>query len=175
MLTMKMMLGLAALLLAWIFLFRREVIFKANAWLRDNVINDRVVLFSGRRVAILLVLLGGISLFSGIEDVIEVQRVQPHVASKIIEEARDDFQRGRFHRAINRSRELVRRDAKNIGAWEILVLANRAIGDQEAAKQALDSLLRLEPDHELGRMLATPVGKKKQDPLKISSAGKGKK
>lgn len=156
-----MLLGLAALLLAWVFLFRRGVLFKFNAWVRDNIFNDSVVLFSGRRVAILLLVLGGISIFSGIEDVIDVQRVQPHIASRIIEEASDDFQRGHFQRTINRCRELLRRDSRNVRAWELMVLASRAVGDQTTAAQALDSLLRLEPDHELGRMLARPVGQKK--------------
>src|SRR5690349_4442200 len=130
---LKILLGLAALVLAWLFLFRKKSLFTLNEFMRRRVFNDQTVLFQGRRMAALLFTLGAVAIFSGVEGVIDVQDIQPHIAAEMIAQARKDFRDGHYTKVINRCRELVRSDAKNVEAWELLANAWWAIGQKDRA------------------------------------------
>ncbi len=147
----KILVGLLAVALAWMVLFRTGMVFRFNAWMRERVFSDRLILFSGRRVALLLIALGGISLFSGIEEVVEVRPLKPEAAANILKEARQDFRRGRYTKVVNRTKELIRSNPKDVEVWELLATAWWALGEKEKARKAVESLLRIEPDHRLGR------------------------
>jgi len=146
---LKITIGLSAVALAWLVLFRTGVIFRVNAWMRDTVFSDRLVLFSGRRVALLLIVLGGLSLFSGVEQVIEVRSLKPEVAASILEEARKDFRGGHYTRVVTRCKELIRSDPKNAEVWELLATAWWALGQKEEARTAVEALLQINPEHPL--------------------------
>jgi cytochrome c-type biogenesis protein CcmH/NrfG len=146
----KIVLGVLALGLAWAVLFRTGLIFKLNTWMRDNVFNDRLILFSGRRVAVLLLVLGGVALFSGVEDIIEVPPIKSNIAAKMLEDARQDFREARYLEVVRRCKELVRADPKNIEAWELLATGWWALGEKEQAKKAVEVILRIDPENALG-------------------------
>ena len=154
--TLKILLGVLAVLLAWTFLFRTNLILKINAWVRENVFSDRVILFSGRRVAILLLVLGAVAIFSGLEEVVEVQPIKPKIAATILDQARQNLNSGEHAHAIRRARELIRSNPKDAEAWRILALAAWASGQKELAGHAVETLLRLDPN----------------DPIRKTSLGK---
>ena len=148
---LKIVLGIAALAVAWAVVFRSKLIFSFNSWVRDRIFSDQLVLFSGRRMAILLVVLGGVALFSGLEGIIDVQTIKPNIAHSMLEQAKNDFRQGKHSRVISRCKELLRSDSKNKEAWELLATACWAIGDKELARQAVESLVRIDPEHPLGK------------------------
>ena len=148
---LKIALGLLALLIAWLFLFRKKLIFAINEFMRRRVFSDRVVLFQGRRMASLLVILGVVALFSGVEGVIDVQAIRPKIAAVMMAQAREDLRLGRYTKVVNRCRELVHSDPKNVDAWELLANAWWAMGQKDRAATAADSVLRLDPDNAISR------------------------
>lgn len=148
---LKIVLGILALLVAWAYVFRHKIIFAVNAWMREYVFSDHVVLFSGRRLAALLFLLGGLAVFSGISGVINVQVIKPNIAAQMLEEARSDLKKKRYSLVVNRCKELVRSNPREQEAWEMLVIAWWAMGEKDLAKQAAESLLRIDPSNALGK------------------------
>src|ERR1044071_6646474 len=97
----KIFLGFLALILAWSLLFRSGIIFHLNSWLKENVFNDQVVLYSRRRLALLLFLLGVVSLFSGVENVMQDKGLSPEVIQQLSLEARNSFNKKEYQRTIN--------------------------------------------------------------------------
>jgi cytochrome c-type biogenesis protein CcmH/NrfG len=155
MLQLKILLGILAVAAAWLVIFRRSFIFKLNQLMRERVFNDQLVLFSGRRVAILLIVLGGLALFSGISDIRDAQPIPDHIAREIILKAQSDLATGQYHRVVKRTRDLVRSNPKNTDAWELLTQGAWAMGQRDLAKQAVDALLRIDPLNEFGRKFYT--------------------
>ena len=151
---LQILLGLLAFLLGWLLLYRRNVLFRINAWLRENVFSDNVILFSGRRLAVLLFVLGLVALFSGVDNVVDEQKVTPQMAEAILEQAKRDLQRNQYSRVVNRSRLLVRSQPQNAEAWELLASAWWAMGEKDKAREAVKALLRLQPDHSLKSLLS---------------------
>src|SRR3712207_573785 len=97
---LKILLGLLALALAWAMVFRTGLVFRINGWMKAHIFNDELALFSGRRVALLLFLLGGIALFSGIENVVEPRPVQTEVIAHLVEYARLQSNSGNYARVV---------------------------------------------------------------------------
>ena len=144
---LKILLGLLALLLAWLYIYRTNLLFALNDFMRRRIFSDHVILFQGRRVAALLTLLGIVALFSGIEAMIDVQAIKPKIAAEMITEARDDLRQGHYPKVVNRCKELIRSDPNNVEAWELLSSAWWAIGQKERAAKAADALLTLDPSN----------------------------
>lgn len=164
MLKIKILLGLIALASAWAVLFQRGLVFKINAWVRENIFNDRVVLFSGKRVAVLLLILGGVCIFSAIEDATYIEPIRPHIASKMREDANQDFREGRYQRVVKLCQELVRGDPRDVEAWQMLAYASWALGNRDQARQAAESVLRIDPDNPIGQsdIISRPKTRKKK-------------
>lgn len=150
---MKLTFGLLFLGGAWLVLFKSQILFKFNAWMREVVFSDHLILFSGRRLAILLLVLGGLSLFSGLEDFTQFEAIKPEVAAQILDQANDDFKKGRHIRVINWCQVLVRSNPKNIQAWELLANSWWAVGKKSKSYNAIQTLLLLDPDNHLGLKL----------------------
>lgn len=148
---LKIVIGLLALVFAWSYLFHNKLVFRLNAWMREYVFNDNVVLFSGRRVAILLVILGALALFSGLENMVLIQPIQPHIAAQIIDQARIDLAKKKYPQVITRCRELIKSNPDYIPAWELLVSAWSEMGEKDLAHQGAMVLLRLDPNHPIGK------------------------
>ena len=144
---LQILLGLLAILVAWLFFHRSRLLFAFNEFMRRRVFNDHVVLFQGRRMAALLILLGIIALFSGVESVVNVQPIKPNIAAEMLQQAQDDFRMGRYAKTVNRCKELVRSDPQNVDAWELLANAWWALGEKDRATKAVESILRINPDH----------------------------
>lgn len=141
--------GLTLLVLAWLIIFQKNLVFKLNAWMRENIFNDHVVLFSGRRVAILLFVLGIVAVFSGIRNVIEVPAIPPKTAAEMIAQSREHLAHGEFAQVVNRCKILVRANPSSIEAWELLVAAWSAMGEKDLALKAAENLNRLDPKNAL--------------------------
>lgn len=138
-------------------LFQTKFVYKFNAFMRERVFTDQWILFSGRRLAFLLFLLGGLSLFSGLENIVERQTLPPKIAAQLLEQARNDFQQHRYDMAVRRCRELVRSDPKNVDAWEILAHSYWALGEPKQTLSAAEIILRLNPDHPVGHQLLKKI------------------
>ncbi len=151
MIIIKIIFGALLLFVAWTYIFHKKLAFQLNAWMREYVFNDQIVLFSGRRIAILLLILGGVALFSGLEGIIDVQPVKPNIAATMIEEARKDSKNGRYSAVVRRCRELIRSTPNSVEAWELLVDAYSRLGEKQLAQEAASVLLRLSPDHPIGQ------------------------
>ncbi len=61
-----------------------------------------------------------------------------------------------YPQVVTRCKELVRSDSKNIEAWELLANAWWAMGRKPMALQAMESLLRINPDYPID---SAPIGK----------------
>lgn len=144
---LKVSVGVVLLLSAWLVLFRTGLIFKLNAWIRENVFSDNVILFSRRRMAILLLLLGSIALFSGIEGLVDERKIQPRIAAEIIDLAEADFQKQRYENVIKRCRDVVRSDAKNLKAWRLMAASWWATNQKKQALQALEAIRQIDPSY----------------------------
>lgn len=144
---LKILIGVLALLLAWIYIYRTRLIFTLNAWMRENIFSDRVVLFSNRRLATLLLLLGAVALFSGIKDLEEFHPIRPHVAASMMDQAREEFKNRSYLAVISRCRQLVRFNPKNTEAWELLAGSWWALGRKNMAFQAMQGLLSNNPEY----------------------------
>ena len=146
---LKIVIGIALLVLAWVYLYRRQFVFRMNAWMRENVFNDHVVLFSGKRVAILLVVLGIVALFSGVRSVVSVQTVPPKIAAELIAQSRTHLMHKEYTQVIRRCRPIVRANPNSKEAWELLVAAWSAMGEKELAFNAAVNLARLDEGNQL--------------------------
>lgn len=144
---LKILLGLLALLLAWLFVYRTKLVYALNDFMRRRIFSDHVVLFQGRRMAALLTILGIVAMFSGVESVIDVQAIKPKIAAEMLVQAQEDLREGHFTKVVTRCKELVRSDPQNVAAWELLATAWWAIGQKDRAANAADSILRLDPNH----------------------------
>lgn len=149
----KIILGLLLIFIAWTYLFHNKLIFRLNTWMRENVFNDQVVLFSGRRVAILLVVLGAVALFSGLEGIVQFQEVKPHIAAQIIGQAKQDLAQKKYKNAVYKCRTLLKTNPNSIEAWELLVQIHSRMGEKELARKDAQVLLRLDPAHPLGKSI----------------------
>src|SRR5882672_6665224 len=109
----KIILGFLALIFAWSLLFRTGIIFRLNAWLKEHIFNDQIVLYSRRRLALLLFLLGVISLFSGVENVMK-KPSDPVREAALFEEAKFDFKSKQFPRVVTICRVLLKSNPKNV-------------------------------------------------------------
>lgn len=145
--TLKILIGILALLLAWIYVYRTKSIFTLNAWMRENVFSDKLVLFSNRRMAVLLLVLGAVALFSGIKDLEEFRPIRPQVAASMLVQAKEEFKNRSYLAVISRCRQLVRSNPKNTEAWELLAGSWWAIGKKKMAFQALQGLLSNNPNY----------------------------
>ncbi|MCB4756729.1 MAG: hypothetical protein LHV69_06810 [Elusimicrobia bacterium] len=155
MIYLKIALGILALCLAWIVMYRSGLVLRFNAWMRERVFTDQHVLFSGQRVAVLLLILGAVALYSGLEQWSETPVVKPRIASAMLEQARNEFKARRYRGVVNRCKVLVRSNPKNLEAWELLAQSWWASGDKKKAGLAVQAILRLQPKHFLGRVIPT--------------------
>lgn len=147
----KILTGGLALFLAWVLFFRTRLIYRFNAWMRDHVFNDNLVLFSGQRLAILLLVLGAIALFSGIEQITNDQDLKPKIAAKIISEARTDFINKDYSKVIERCRALIRSNPRNFQAMELLAASYHALGEKEKANEIIYLIIQQEPTYPISK------------------------
>ena len=118
--------------------------------MRDFVFSDQLALFSGRRVAFLLIILGGLSLLSGLSTLIKPVEIQPQIAAQMIEQSKKDLKENRLPQVVSRCRLLVRSNPSEVEAWALLVEAWSRMGEKKLAREAVQVLLRLAPNHPLG-------------------------
>ena len=151
MLFLKIIFGLFLLVVAWGYFFKKQLIFKLNSLMRDFVFNDQVVLFSGRRVALLLMVLAGISLFSGLENSRKRDPFPKEVAEQMLGQARIDFSQKKYANVIKRCKSLVKADPKYVDAWVLMVETWSRMGEKDLAHEGANILLRLDPHNSLAQ------------------------
>ena len=144
---MKIVVGLITLTVAWIFVFRTGLIYRFNEWIRNVVFSDEKVLFSRRRMAILLFILGTIALFSGIDELVREQRLRPGVVANLLEKSHEDFQKKNYKKVVTRCKVLVKSNPKNVEAWKLLAAAWWTLGDKNQARKALEAIRRIRPSY----------------------------
>ncbi len=143
----KILLGLAALLVAWALLFRAQLVYRFNRWMREFAFSDQWVVFSGRRIALLFFVLGCIALFSGLENITENQPVKTRIVGKMLEQAQQEFSKGHYSHAINRCEVVLRSDPDNIQARELIATSYFFSGSNEKAYKEVAQILRLNPTY----------------------------
>jgi cytochrome c-type biogenesis protein CcmH/NrfG len=139
--------GIGAVGLAWVLIYRTTSIYKFNAWVRESIFSDQWVLFSGRRLAFLLLILGGISLFSGIEYVTRTQPIKPRIAARLLKQAEKDFFNEKHENVIYQCKELIRSDPKNLRAQELMAGSLWAAGNREEAQRIIEAILNEDPNY----------------------------
>ncbi len=160
---LKILIGFLALALAWSLLFRTGIIFRINTWLKDNIFNDQVVLYSRRRLALLLFVLGLVSLFSGIEKVMETSSMSTERAEKLFEDAKISLRAGQHQRVVTLCRILLKSDPKNILLREMEVNSLWAMGDRKETQKAVRILLVLDPSNRTAKKLTAKLAEKKNE------------
>ncbi len=145
----QILMGLVAIFLAWVLIFKKPLIFKLNAFMRDRVFTDQLVLFSGGRIAFLLMVLGVVALFSGVDLVTRNQVLGPRSASRIFERAQDDFTAGNYDGVVVKCRELLQSNPTNQAALELMLRAHRAMGQKNEAHEDLLKILEINPHYSL--------------------------
>jgi len=145
MVALKITLGLLAFLLAWIYLFRTGLVYKFNNWMREGIFSDKVVLFSRRRMAILMFVLGSVALFSGLETLIQDHPLSPKIVANIIEQATEDFQKKKYARVVKLCKSVVKSNPKNGEAWKLLASAWWTLGEKKQALMAAENAHQLNP------------------------------
>src|SRR5258706_8506826 len=130
----KILIGFLDLFFAWGLLFQAGLIFKINAWIRERIFNDQLILFSRRRLAVLLTLLGGVALFSGVDNVINFQRVNPEVLERVLDQARGEFHLHHYPHVISRCKQILRSSPENLETWELLEMSYWATNEKSQAQ-----------------------------------------
>ena len=151
MVTLKIFLGLLALLAAWAYIFHNKLIFQINAWMRDRIFNDQMVLFSGRRVAMLLFVLGFLALFSGLQSMIKVPVSNSTDIPQLLDQAKAEFRAKKFTQVLVRCREIIKLSPKTAEAWELVVATWVELGDASRAREAAKMLLTVNPHHPIAK------------------------
>jgi len=152
----QIFLGLLALFLAWVLIFKKPLIFKLNAFMREHIFTDHLVLFSGGRMALLLLVLGVVALYSGIDSVTRDQNFRPRLVSKIFDHAQEDYKKGDYEAALIKCRELLTVNPTNQSALELMMRAQWALGQKEEANQTLRKMIQINPEYSLKN---SPVSK----------------
>jgi hypothetical protein len=161
---LKILLGFMALLLGWGLLFKTGLIFRINAWLKENVFNDQMVLYSRRRLALLLFVLGVVALFSGVESVFRDAVISSENVETLIGQARGSFKLQKYERVVSICRTILRSNPRNVPARELLSNALWALGQKEEAFQEARLLQYFQPSNTTAQILLSKV------PLKAAKA-----
>jgi tetratricopeptide (TPR) repeat protein len=143
----QVLLGLLALFLAWVLIFKKPLIFRLNAFMREHVFADQLVLFSGGRIAFLLLILGVVALFSGVDIITKNQVLGPRSTGKIFEHAQEDMRNKDYESTLIRCRELLRSNPNNIAALELMLKVYRDMGKKEEARDVLVKILQINPNY----------------------------
>ncbi len=155
----QILLGLLAFFLAWVLIFKKPLIFKLNAFMRDRVFTDQLVLFSGGRIAFLLLVLGVVALFSGVDLVTRDQVLGPRSAAKLFEIAQDDFRDKNYGQVLIKCRELLRSDPHNMAVLELLMRTQRELGQKDEARETLLKIVQINPTYSVKAPIKPPKKK----------------
>ncbi len=150
---LKISLGFAALFLAWGLLFRTGLIFRLNAWLKENVFNDQIVLYSRRRLALLLFVLGMVALFSGMDSVFHNTSISEEGAANLLSQAQMDFKSHQYLRVVSICRTLLKAEPRNISARELLSQTFWVLSRREEAFHEARILNHFDPTNETARLI----------------------
>lgn len=150
---LKILLGFLFLVLGWSLLFRTGLIFRLNAWFKENVFNDQLVLYSRRRISLLLFFLGIISLFSGIDSVMKDPMISVEGTSHLLEEAQGSFKAKDYKRVVKICRTILKRDSDNIPARELEINALYATGEKDDAQRSALILINFDPQNESAKKI----------------------
>jgi hypothetical protein len=156
MLSIKIICGIIALLAAWALIFRKQLVYEFNRWMREYAFSDQWVIFSGTRVAVLLFVLGALALFSGIETINQTQVLKPSVVSKMLAGNLEDFKLKKFDRVIQKSQLIIKSYPDNQGAREYLIGAYFATHQSEKAKEEIQNLVAINPNYNFREGFLSP-------------------
>ena len=131
--------------------------------MRDYIFSDQVILFSGKRVAVLLLILGVLAIFSGVEHIARVQSLKPKITAKIFNQAQKDYLNKDFEKSIQRCNELLKSDPTNVLVLELLASAYLSIGEKDKSMEILAKIMAVNPGYPIGKgPLQKFFGKKKK-------------
>jgi hypothetical protein len=150
---LKITLGFLALVLAWSLLFRTGLIFRLNAWIKENVLNDQIVLYSRRRLAFLLLALGVVSLFSGVENLGLNLGYSGEAKAAMVSKIQSDFKSRQYTQVVANCRLLLKTDPKNIPIREFLINSLWALGNKEAALKEARMLSHVSPTNATAKVV----------------------
>jgi len=156
MLSLKIICGIFALLAAWALIFRKQLVYEFNRWMREYAFSDQWVIFSGTRVAVLMFILGALALFSGIETINQTQVLKPSVVSKMLVGTYEDFKQKKFDRVIQKSELILKSYPENQGAREYLIGAYFATHQSEKVKEEIQSLIAYNPTYNFRQGFLAP-------------------
>lgn len=154
---LQIFLGLLAFFLAWMLIFKKPLIFRLNEFMREKVFTDQLVLFSGGRIAFLLIALGVVALFSGVDLITREQGLRPKIAFKMYEQAHDDFSKKRYDSTIVRCEQLLRSKPNDLATLDLLMRAYWAVGKKDEARDVLHRILAVNPNYSVRN---SPIKKK---------------
>jgi hypothetical protein len=156
MLSIKIICGIIALLAAWALIFRKQLVYEFNRWMREYAFSDQWVIFSGTRAAVLLFILGALALFSGIETINQHQVLKPSVIGRVLENAHEDFKQKNFNRVVVKTTLILQSYPENQGARELLIGAYFSSHQPEKAKEEIENLILYNPNYNFRQGFLAP-------------------
>ena len=128
---LKVFIGILALFLAWAIVFKTRIIFRFNNWIRENVFTDDIVIFSGRRIAVLLLIMGGLALFSGIANITDNSLWTSKREARMMKNAETLFIEEKYAEVIELTENILNIEPDNLRALELMAGSFVAIGEKE--------------------------------------------
>lgn len=150
----KVLVGFLAVFLAWALIFQTSTIYKFNKWARDILFNDEWILFSGRRISVLLFILGGVALFSGLYGINNSSSSNPNFLVVRLNQGDQELKKGHFQHASEKAREALSLDPQSARAWELLATSWALMGETDRAINALKTLKAIDPHFQI---VGTPL------------------
>lgn len=166
---LKIFIGILALFLGWLFLFRKDLVYKANHWIRTTVFDDQLALYSGQRIASLLLILGCVALISGLDNSFYLEMLKPYQTSRQLNRVRNEFERKHYAHAIQKGQEYLVRKPNDVEVMGLVALSYYMNGDLKNAQSMVSQMMKIEPKSTLLKILPSDLlkGQKKRAQKRI--------
>jgi len=136
--------------IGWCYLYKPGWIVQFNAWCREILFDDGIVLLARRKIGMTSILLASLMLYSGFQGLNALLSMGPRIERELLLEAQQAFQAKRYEGAIKRCQILIREKPENIDAWLLLGSSWLAVGKKDEAKIAWGRVLTLDPKNAVG-------------------------
>ncbi len=138
-------------LVGWCHLYKPAWILRANAWCRDVLLNDSVVLLARWKIGLACVILSSLMFYSGFSGLSSKAKMGPRIEREGFQQAQKAFQAKRYNGAIARCQSLIRENPDHVDAWQLLGSCWLAMGKEVEARKAWERVLVLDPNNAVGK------------------------
>jgi tetratricopeptide (TPR) repeat protein len=149
----KLALGILFIVLGWIYFYRPNLVLAFHQFVRESLLNDRIILLERKKLAILFFCFSFIALYMGVTSLPNQASVKDghnwisETSSYVMYEAMQDYCREKYDNAINKYNEVLKNDPNNVTALRRLSYTYEACGDTAKARVVWQKLLKIQPNN----------------------------